>query len=374
MRRGSFPTMSPTRCFWDMTSRAPLGAAAREALLAALDAGWADPTRLYSEARQSQLLLDAAKESIATSLGVRADEIRFTPSVALARRRAVAGLVPAERQPGPIVTSAVEHSAIIDAAQAFGRPVVEVGVDEYGQVDPDEFLTAARSDTTAACLQVANQEVGTLQPVEAVASGLARLGIPLVCDASAAAGYIDIPPVWSVLTAAPESFGGPSGIGILAVRTGVRWNPSDFADESTSIPLATAAAIALEDSCRQAAQYATKVSALVDLIRTRVTAEIPDCHAVGHPIQRLPHVVTLTCMYVDGETLVRELDRVGFSVASGSACVADDLLPSRVLAAMGALTHGNLRIGLPWDVTRHDVERFLLALPLIVAEARGRLL
>jgi cysteine desulfurase len=79
-------------------------------------------------------------------------------------------------------------------------------------------------------------------------------------------------------------------------------------------------------------------------------------------------------MYVDGETLVRELDRVGFSVASGSACVADDLLPSHVLAAMGALTHGNLRIGLPWDVTLADVERFMLELPRIVAEARGKLL
>jgi cysteine desulfurase len=357
-----------------MTSRAPLGTAAREALLVALDAGWADPTRLYGEARQSQLLLDAAKESIAVSLGVRADEISFTPSVALARRRAVGGLVPTTRHPGPVVTSAVEHSTIIGAAQAFGQPMVEVGVDSFGQVDPDDFLAACRPETTAACLQVANQEVGTLQPVEAVSTGLAMRGIPLVCDASAAAGYVDIPPVWSVLTAAPESFGGPSGIGILAVRTGVRWNPSEFADESASVPLATAAAIALEESSRQAAQHGSGVNELVNLLRTRIAAEIPDCHVVGHPIQRLPHVVTLTCMYVDGETLVRELDREGFSVASGSACVAEDLLPSHVLAAMGALTHGNLRIGLPWDVTRADVERFMVVLPQIVAEARGRLL
>jgi cysteine desulfurase len=357
-----------------MTSRAPLGTAAREALLTALDAGWADPTRLYGEARQAQLLLDAAKESIAASLGVRTDEIRFTPSIALARRRALAGLVPVARQPGSVVTSSVEHSAVIDAAVAFGHPVVEVGVDTDGQVNSDDFVAACRPDTTLACLQVANQEVGTLQPVEVVSERLTGLGIPLVCDASAAAGYIKIPPVWSVLTAAPESFGGPSGIGILAVRTGVRWNPSDFADESTSVPLAASAAIALEDSSRQAAEHSLRVSALVDLIRARVNAEIPDCLAVGHPTQRLPHVVTLTCMYVDGETLVRELDRVGFSVASGSACVADDLLPSHVLAAMGALTHGNLRIGLPWDVTLADVERFMLELPRIVAEARGKLL
>jgi len=366
--------MYVTRCFWDMTSRAPLGLAAKEALLVALDAGWADPTRLYGEARQSQLLLDAAKESIAASLGVRADEIRFTPSVALARRRAVAGLIPAARQPGPVVTSAVEHSTVLGAVQAFGHPAVAVSVDAYGRVDPDEFLAACRPDTTAACLQIANQEVGTLQPVEAVADGLAKLGVPLMCDASPAAGYVAIPPVWSVLTAASETFGGPSGIGILAVRTGVRWNPSDFADEAVSVPLAAAAAIALEESTRQAVQQAVRVSELVDLIRARMAAEIPDCHAVGHPIQRLPHVVTLTCMYVDGETLVRELDRVGFSVASGSACVADDLLPSHVLAAMGALTHGNVRIGLPWSVTLHDVERFMSELPRIVAEARGRLL
>jgi cysteine desulfurase len=319
------------------------------------------------------LLLDAAKESVAASLGARADEIRFTPSVTLARRRAVAGLVSATRQSGPIVTSVVEHSAILEAAQAFGRPVVEVGVDEYGQVDADEFLAACRHDATAACLQIANQEVGTSQPVEVVSADLAKLGIPLICDATPAAGHVDIPRVWSVLTAAPESFGGPSGIGILAVRTGVRWNPSDFADEPTSIPLAAAAAIALEVSTREAAQHSAHVSELVDVIRTRVSAEIPDCFAVGHPSQRLPHVVTLTCMYVDGETLVRELDRVGFSVASGSACVAEDLVPSHVLAAMGALTHGNLRLGLPWDVTQDDVERFIRELTRIVAEARGKL-
>ena len=366
--------MSATRCFWDMTSRAPLSPAARDALMASIDAGWADPTRLYGEARKSQLLLDAAKESIAATLGVRTDEIRFTPSAALARRRAVAGLMPSARQPGSVVASAVEHSALLAAVHTFGHPAVEVGVDSYGMVDVDEFLVACHADTTAACVQIASQEVGTLQPVEAVSEGLAKWGIPLICDATPAAGYIEIPRVWSILTAAPETFGGPSGIGILAVRTGVRWNPSDFADETVSVPLATAAAIALEDSSRQSAHNSARVSELVDLIRTRMSAEIPDCHAVGHPSKRLPHIVTLTCMYVDGETLVRELDRVGFCVASGSACVSDDLLPSHVLAAMGALTHGNIRIGLPWDVTPHDVERFMSELPRIVAETRGRLL
>jgi cysteine desulfurase len=107
------------------------------------------------------------------------------------------------------------------------------------------------------------------------------------------------------------------------------------------------------------------------VIRARV-ASIPDVDVVGDPVDRLPHLVTFSFLYVDGEALVTELDRLGFGLASGSACAADTREPSRVLAAMGALTHGNVRLSLTRDATREDVERFLDELPGVVAAIRAR--
>jgi cysteine desulfurase len=108
----------------------------------------------------------------------------------------------------------------------------------------------------------------------------------------------------------------------------------------------------------------------VDRIRDRV-AQIPDVDVVGDPVDRLPHVVTFSCLYVDGEALVTELDRLGFGVASGSACTASTLRPSHVLEAMGALTHGNVRVSLTRDSTAADVDALLDVLPGVVARLRG---
>ena len=112
--------------------------------------------------------------------------------------------------------------------------------------------------------------------------------------------------------------------------------------------------------------------AVVDRIRS-VVAALPDVEVVGAPTERLPHLVTFSCLYVDGEALVSELDRRGFEVASGSACTSSALEPSHVLAAMGALTHGNVRVSLGRETTDDDVERFLMALPGVLRELRARL-
>jgi cysteine desulfurase len=110
--------------------------------------------------------------------------------------------------------------------------------------------------------------------------------------------------------------------------------------------------------------------ALVARIRATVPQTVPDSVVYGDPEARLPHIVTFSCLYVDGEALVTELDRAGFSVSSGSACVADTRQPSHVLAAMGALTHGNVRVSLPRGVSAQSVDEFLEVLPPIVAAVR----
>jgi cysteine desulfurase len=140
-----------------------------------------------------------------------------------------------------------------------------------------------------------------------------------------------------------------------------------------NVPAALAAAAALQAVVAEREQLNAEHHALIDVVRRRVAAEVPDVEVVGDPERRLPHLVTFSCLYVDGEALVGELDRLGFGVASGSACTSSTLTPSRVLEAMGVLTHGNVRLSLQRTATRADVDAFCDALPAVVAGIRSRL-
>ena len=139
------------------------------------------------------------------------------------------------------------------------------------------------------------------------------------------------------------------------------------------LPAIYAAAVALDWWRREGRVVGERQWALVDRLRTEIARRVPEVDLVGDPVRRVPHLLTFSTLYVDGETLTRELDRAGFAVASGSACSASSEHPSHVLAAMGALTHGNVRLGLAWDTTAEEVERFLDALPPVVAEIRAGL-
>lgn len=377
----------PVPGYLDAASGEPLHPMARQALLQAVDAGWADPARLYREARRARLLLDAARAAVAGVLGARPDEVAFTSSGTAAVHAGVLGtLLGRARVSDRLVVSAVEHSCVLRAADrhaAAGGRLEIVGVDATGAVDPAAYVAAcARPEPAAlAALQVGNHEVGTLQPVDAVAADLALLGVPLLVDAAAAVGRVALPTRWDVLAASAHKWGGPAGVGVLAVRTGVRWRSPYPDDERESgrvpgfpaVPLAVAAAAALEAVARDREREAVRLAALVDRIRAAVPATVPDVEVVGDPVRRLPHVVTFSCLYVDGETLVGELDRLGLAVSSGSACASDTRRPSHVLAAMGALTQGNVRVSLPFGAAEADVDRLLAELPAAVARARAAL-
>ena len=356
------------RAYLDAATAAPLHPAARATLLAAYDEGWADPHRLYAESRRARLLLDAARESIAANVGCRADELTFTGASTAARRGAVRGLLAA--RPGPpsehrVVASAVEHSAILQATDDVER----VPVDRLGRVDVDAWTTALRG-ATAAALQAANHEVGTLQPVEA-AKAAEDAGVPLVVDATPLLPWRAATGPWSVLVGGAEAWGGTPGVGLLAVRKRTRWRPppGGMAADEGALPAVLASAAALE-AVRADQQQAPRLSALVDRIRSEVPRLIGDVEVVGEPVARLPHVVTFSCLYVDGEPLLSELDRRGFAVGSGSACTSDVLEPSHVLAAMGVLTHGNIRLSLHPGVTDGDIDRLLAVLPEVIAQVR----
>jgi cysteine desulfurase len=344
-------------------------------MAAALDDGWADPGRLYTEARRAAQLLDAAREAVAECLGTRPDEIAFCASGSHAAELAIDGARGARATASSVtVHSAVEHSSVLRAA--LRGPSRDIAVDRLGHVDVDVLAAAvAEPGAAVAAVQSANHEVGTRQPMAAVVAACEAAGVPLYVDAAQTVPWEPLPAGWSLASASAVKWGGPAGVGILAVRKGTRWArpwPVDRTDPWTvPLPLVVAAAAALRSVRTNAATESARLSELVDQIRTHVAATVPDVDVVGDPIDRVPHIVTFSCLYADGESMLHALDRLGFAVSSGSACTASTLRPSHVLAAMGVLTHGNIRVSLHPGVREDDVTRFLAVLPKVVADVRA---
>jgi cysteine desulfurase len=358
---------TPQPAYFDAATAAPPHPAAREALLAALDDGWADPMRLYGSARRARMLLEAAREAVAEVLAVRPDEVSFTPSGTHAAQAAVLGALAAQRAGSVLVHSAIEHSSLLHAAERV--TATSVPVDSLGRIDRDAWAKAvAQPGVGVAALISASHEVGTVQPIEWAASVSEA---PLFVDASVSVGFSRVPGGWKLLSASARKWGGPSGLGILVVRKGTRWiAPRPPAEGSVNLPVILAAAASLQAVWAERDEVAPRLSLLIDRIRATVAATVPDVEIVGDPADRLPHLVTFSCLYVDGESLLHALDRRGFAVSSGSSCTSSTLEPSHVLAAMGALTHGNIRISLHRETTAQEVGRFLAELPGIVAALR----
>ncbi|MFF4352257.1 cysteine desulfurase/sulfurtransferase TusA family protein [Streptomyces sp. NPDC001530] len=371
--------------YFDAASAAPLHPVARQALQASLDEGWADPARLYREGRRARLLLDAAREAAAEAVGCRPDELVFTASGTRAVHAGIEGALAGRRRVGRhLIVSAVEHSSVLHSAdvhEAAGGPVTQIPVDRAGRVSPSAYADALRPDTALACLQSANHEVGTEQPVAAVAEACRAAGVPLLVDAAQSLGWGRVEGDWSLLTASAHKWGGPSGVGLLVVRKGVRFAPQGAVDERESgraagfenIPAIVAAAASLRAVRAESAAEAERLRELTERIRGRVPELVPDVEVVGDAEHRLPGIVTFSCLYVDGETLLHELDRAGFSVSSGSSCTSSTLTPSHVLKAMGVLSEGNIRVSLPPSTPEEDVDRFLSVLPGTVSAVREKL-
>lgn len=377
--------------YLDHASAAPMSPAAREALLAALDAGWADPQRLHSPARRARLLLDNARAAVAESLAVRPDEVTFAGSGTDAIHRGVLGLLAgARRRQGPsaVALSAVEHSAVFSAARWWAaaaadgsREVVEVPVDHDGTVQVGELGRTLDERVRLLAVQQGNHEVATLQPV-AEASDLAHAaGVPLFVDACAGAGLLPLPRCDAAALSA-HTWGGPAGVGVLVVRKGARWRTplptDDRSDPRASgfenVPANLAAAAALQERVaerEQLVRHYRDLGARLAAGLARITdVDVHGPDVVAGAQRRLPHIVSFSLLYLDGETLVHELDRRGFQVASGSACTSSALEPSHVLVAMGGLTHGNVRVSFGPTTEPDDVDRLVGALTEIVPSLR----
>ena len=359
--------------YLDAASGTWLNPAAEQAWLAALEQGWADPRRAYHQGRHAALLLDAAREEIAAGFGASAGQVEFTTSGTAALAAAVERFAPNLPADSTVVTSAVEHSAVPRALDRWSGPTRTVGVDRMGRIDPAEFAASLGSRPGLAVLQHVNQEVGTVQPIEQVASLIGPC--PLLVDAGASVGRVELPEGWAVMTASAAKWGGPLGIGVVVDRHH-RASTGSAGDEwlgRANVPAAVAAAAGLSWIMQRRELFAAGHRKLIAELREQLPVLISDVEVVGDPLNCAPHILNFSCLYVDGEALVQGLDRRGIAVSSGSACAGVSGEPSHVLAAMGVLTHGNIRVSLPFDDCAPEVTQLLQELPGLVRQLRADL-
>jgi cysteine desulfurase len=371
-----------TETYLDAASTTPLHPDARQALERALE-GFGDPGRLYGRARRARLLLDQSRERVAAALGARADEVVFTSGGTEAVNLAVTGMTLGASRRRHLVVSAVEHTAVLAPARMAERQgfeVTQVGVDRYGRVDQGELAAAVRDDTLLVCLQHANHEVGTVQPVREAAEAAHAHGAALLVDACQAVGRLPERAMdlgADLVAVSAHKCYGPPGVGCLVVRGSTRLEPILVGDERErrrragleNLPGVAAMAAALEARAVEGPAEAARLERLAERLREGLAA-IPDLVVHGHPSHRLPHLVAFSVLYVEGEALLLLLDAEGIAVHSGSSCTADTQEPSHVLAAMGAITHGSVRASFLGDTTGAHVDRLLKVLPGAVSDLR----
>lgn len=362
----------------------PVHPRARETWEAAKDLAFADPLARHEAGRRARRLLDQARSVLAHLLEVSPEEITLHASGDSALRSALAGLSRARRRSdGRPVASAVEHSSVLRwlAGAEGGGSERLVEVDREGRVDLAAWAEAIGASTPFAALQAANGELGTIQPLPAASAHCAEVGVPLLVDARAVLGRGETPRDYDVLVGDARAFGGPA-LGLLVVRTGVRCDRlrphSPHERGRAADPPDAPAALAAAEAWRHVDADSTEESgarALVERIRQSARA-IDGVLTPGPELDRLAHITTISVPDADADHLADELGRRGFAVGSGSACTADTLTASHVLAAVGAPTTGNIRITVPLRAVAPDRDRavsaFCAALPDAIAAVRSQ--
>jgi cysteine desulfurase len=379
------------RTYLDHAALWPLRPEAAVAWNDAVRVATGDPARAHAEGRAAAELLERATAATADAVGAASDALTWTSGGTEAVHLAVLGTARADDLAGGtrrhLVASAVEHSSVLAACERLRRDhgfsVDLVPVDRSGAVDPDQVASLVTDRTLAVHLQHANHEVGTIQPVVEVGHRCREVGALLHVDACQTVGQIGLTVTdlgADLLTASAAKFGGPRGVGfvaqgprghLVAVQEGDDRQRRRRAGQ-LDVPSIAAAAVALQVAvARRQAEHSSRELVRRHL-RAGLTERVDDVEVHGPLADAHPGIVAASALYVDGEALVRELDAAGHAVHSGSSCASTSGEPSHVLAAMGALTHGHVRVSVGPDTTIADADRFLEAYAEVVTHLRGR--
>lgn len=346
-----------------------------------------NPSSLHAEGRSARAVLDDARERVAVAVGATRREIVFTSGGTEANNLALIGALRAMPRPAHAVVSAVEHSAVLRPLDFLSRQGVEttvLSVDRHGYVDPSNFARALRPDTRLASVMYANNEIGTIEPVSALAAIARDRGVLFHTDAVAAGMWLDLDVERlgiDLLSLSAHKVYGPRGIGALYVRRGVPLSPlvmgggqeAGMRSGTENVRAAAGFARALELAVSERNEAGGRVACLRDRLESGIVESLPGVRINGGGARRLPSLLNIGIEGIEAGELLVALDLEGIAVSAGSACATGALEPSHVLEAIGAPPGGGIRFSLGTTTTPDEVDRTVERLVRIYAGGLGRL-
>lgn len=361
-----------------------------DAMLPFFTEHFGNPMSVHSFGREVTKAVEASRETIANCLGAEPKEIMFTSSGTEADNWAIRGFAQANSKNGQhIITSSIEHHAVLHTCEQLekeGFEVTYLPVDSEGFVDPKNLEEAIRPDTILVSIMHANNEIGTIQPIEELGTICRDKKVAFHVDAVQSAGVLPINlkelPV-DMLSLSAHKFYGPKGIAALYVKKGTRIKPIIYGggqERGLRAGTHNHAAIvgmakALELAISEQEEYAKKITDLRDMLIDGILEKIPHTRLNGpRGDKRLPNNVNVSIQYIEGEGILLHLDMLGIAASSGSACTSGSLDPSHVLLAIGLsheIAHGSLRLSLGRENTEEEIKRVLEVLPKIVKNLRA---
>jgi cysteine desulfurase len=378
------------RGYLDHAATTPVDPEVAEAMSRVLHETHGNPSSIYAEGRAAREAVDRARDEVAAAINAEPSEIVFTSGGTEADNLALRGALRARRdERDGLVTTAIEHHAVIDTARDLERyahvRLTVVGVDRQGVVDPAAIREATDERTSLVSVMHANNEIGTIEPIAEIGAICRDLGATFHSDAVQTVGALEVDvrtiPV-DLLSINAHKFYGPKGVGALYVRRGTRLatmqtgggqekgRRTGTENVAGVVGLGVAMRIARQRRASESPRQARLRDRLISGVRTRV----PDAVLNGHPTDRLPNNASFCIPGTEGESLIVALDLEGFAVSSGSACTSGETEPSQVILALGIdreLAKGSLRVTVGRSTTEAQVDRFVDALARVVARLRS---
>ena len=348
-----------------------------------------NPSSIYSYGQEAKGAIEEARGKVADLIRAQSEEIVFTSGGTEADNFAIKGIAYANELKGNhIITSSIEHHAVIETCKFLERRgfrVTYLPVDEYGLVDPDDVRRAITSKTILISVMHANNEIGTIEPIAEIGRIAREAGIYFHTDAVQAVGHIPVNADElgaALLSMSAHKLYGPKGVGALYIRKGTKLIPFMHGGEqerrrrasTENVPGIVGFGKAVELAQQEMSEEAGRLAYLRDQLIKGLLEQIDHTRLNGHPLNRLPNNVNISVDFVEGESMLLNLDLEGICASTGSACSSSSLEPSHVLLALGLSpeqAHGSLRFSLGKWTTKEEIGRVLKVLPKIVAKLRA---
>ncbi len=360
-----------------------------EAMLPYFAEKYGNASSMHTFGGENRHVIDAARHTVADFINAQYDdEIIFTSCASESDNTAIFSAVRANRNKKHIITSAVEHPAVMEPfhyLQTQGYRVDYIGVDELGRFNMDQFKSVLDEDTAVVSIMWANSETGTIFPIEEIAKLTHEKGALFHTDAVQAVGKIPVDVQATgvdMLSLSAHKFHGPKGIGVLYVKRGTRFLPYLMGGHqekhrragTENVPYIVGIAKAAELAKKRVSDGTMdKVAALRDRLEQGILKAIPDVKVNGDPENRVPNTTNISFGYIEGESILMYLNDFGICASSGSACTSGSLEPSHVLRAMKVpfqFAHGSIRFSLSDQTTQQDIDLVLKELPAIIKRLR----